>query len=144
MKCSLAKVLRGRPAIAYGAGEYFRRFCDRTVDLFEYLVDDVLADQSRNAIPIRAVESLGSEQREVCVFVFCRDIGPALLELDGYGFRWGENVFDARGFGDGSKPYGEYRILHSLEEIESAPEIELYQSNGARWTARKVLVRKKP
>jgi acetyltransferase-like isoleucine patch superfamily enzyme len=144
MKSSLAKVLRGRPAIAYGAGEYFRRFCDRTVDLFEYLVDDVLAGQSRDGIPIRAVASLGSEQREVCVFVFCRDIGPALLELDGYGFRWGENVFDARVFGDGSQPYGEYRILHSPEEIESAPEIELCQSNAARWTARKVLVRKKP
>jgi acetyltransferase-like isoleucine patch superfamily enzyme len=144
MKSSLARILEGRPAIAYGAGEYFSRFCNRSVEAFEYFVDDALVGQSRNGIPVRAVASLGSEQREVCVFLFCRDIGAALLALDGYGFRWRENVFDARVFGDGSQVYEEYRILHSLEQVESAPEIELHQGSGAHWSARRILFRKTP
>lgn len=144
MKSSLPGILKGRPAIAYGAGEYFSRFCDRTAEAFEYFVDDALVGQNRNGIPIRAVASLGSEQREVCVFLFCRDIGAALLALDGYGLRWRENVFDARVFGDGSQVYEDYRILRSVEEAESAAEIELHQGDGARWTAGKILVRKTP
>ncbi len=144
MKSSLATILDGRPAVAYGAGEYFGRFCDRTVESFEYFVDDTLVGQSRNGIPVRAVESLGSEQREVCVFLFCRDIGPALLTLDGYGMRWRENVFDARVFGDGSQVFEDYRILRSLDEVEAAPDIELHQSSGACWSMGKILVRKTP
>lgn len=142
MKSSLSTILEGRPAIAYGAGEYFSRFCERTVEAFEYLVDDALAGQVRNGVPVRAVASLGSEKREVCVFLFCRDLGAALLALDTYGFRWHENVFDARVFGDGSQVYEDYRILRSVEEIESAPEIELHQASGARWSAGKILIRK--
>ena len=144
MKSSLATILQGRPAIAYGAGEYFSRICDRMIDEFEYFVDDAFSGQSRNGLPVREVASLRSEQREVCVFLFCRDIGAALLALDEYGFHWGENAFDARVFGDGSQVYEDYRILHSLEEVELAPEIELHQGSGARWTARKILVRKTP
>jgi acetyltransferase-like isoleucine patch superfamily enzyme len=144
MKSSLPTILEGRPAIAYGAGEYFSRFCDRTAEAFEYFVDDALVGQSRNGIPVRAVASLGSEQREICVFLFCRDIGAALLALDDYGLRWRENVFDARVFGDGSPVYEDYRILRSLEQVESAPEIELHQGSGARWSVGKILVRKTP
>jgi acetyltransferase-like isoleucine patch superfamily enzyme len=144
MKSSLATILQGRSAIAYGAGEYFSRFCDRTIEVFEYLVDDAFAGQTRNGIPIRDVASLGSEHHDVCVFLFCREIGAALLELDDYGFHWGENAFDARVFGDGSHVYEDYRILHTPEQLESASEIELHQGSGARWTARKVLIRKTP
>src|ERR1700732_5423285 len=96
MKSSLATILQGRPAIAYGAGEYFSRICDRMIDEFEYFVDDAFSGQSRNGLPVRDVASLRSEHREVCVFLFCRDIGAALLALDEYGFHWGENAFDAR------------------------------------------------
>jgi acetyltransferase-like isoleucine patch superfamily enzyme len=142
MKSSLSTILQGRPAIAYGAGEYLSRFCGRTVEVFEYFVDDALVGQRRNGIPVRAVASLGSESREVCVFLFCRDIGAALLALDPYGLRWRENVFDARVFGDGSQFYEDYRILRSLEEVESAPEIELHLGSGARWNMGKILIRR--
>jgi acetyltransferase-like isoleucine patch superfamily enzyme len=144
MKSSLSAILEGRLAIAYGAGEYFNRFCDRTVEAFEYLVDDTLVGQTRNGVPVRPVASLGSEQREICVFLFCRDIGAALLALDGYGLRWRENVFDARVFGDGNQVYEDYRILRSPEEVESAPEIELHRADGASWRGGKILVRKTP
>jgi acetyltransferase-like isoleucine patch superfamily enzyme len=144
MKSSLVEILDGRPAIAYGAGEYFGRFCGRTAELFDYFLDDNLAGQNRNGIPIRPVASLASEQRQVCVFLFCRDIAPALLALDEHGFRWRENVFDARVFGDGSQIYDDYHILRSPEEVQAIPEVQLHQADGAQWTVRKILVRKRP
>jgi acetyltransferase-like isoleucine patch superfamily enzyme len=142
MKSSLAAILDGRPAIACGSPDYIGRFCDRSVAEFECVLDDSLAGQSWKGVPIRAVGSLAEERREVCVFLFGRDLGPMVLRLAAYGLRWGVNLFDARVFGDGVQEYDEYRVLAGPEEAADSPDVDLHQGVGAIWTGGRVVVRK--
>jgi acetyltransferase-like isoleucine patch superfamily enzyme len=139
----LEKLLDGRVAVACGAGEYFDRYCgERSAEVFEYFVDDALAGQSRKGIPIRPLESLREERRDVCVFVFARNAGAAVLRLDELGLRWGVDIFDARVFGDGSSLAVDYRVLRSREELDESPEIELHLGPGAHFECGRIVVQK--
>ena len=144
MTHSLKSLLAGRRAVAFGAGEYFGRYCDQSADAFAFLVDDSLAGRERSGRAILPVSALQAEGGDIVVFLFCRDFGAALLQLAPLGFSWGENVFDARWFGDGSHVGETYRVYASPEELAAAPDAEVYLAAGALWKSGKIVLRTLP
>ena len=144
MTRSLESVLAGRRAVAFGAGEYFGRYCDQSARAFAYLVDDDLAGGERSGRPIFPVSALQADGVDVVVFLFCRDFGAALLQLAPLGFTWGKNVFDARWFGDGSHFGEDYRIYASPEDLVNAPGVEIHLAEGATWKSGRIVVRTLP
>lgn len=141
MKSTLESVLAGRRAVAYGAGEYFGRYCSRSAAAFDYLVDDVLAGRERGGRPILPVSQLATDSDTAVVFLFCRDLGPALLRLAPMGFTWGKNLFDARWFGDGSHIDETYQVFSSLDALANTPGVHVHLASGAKWRSGIVILR---
>jgi acetyltransferase-like isoleucine patch superfamily enzyme len=128
--------------MACGSPEYIGRYCERTLDVFECILDDTQSGQTWKGVPIRSLDSLASEQREVCVFLFGRDLGPMVLALDALGLRWGENMHDARAFGDGSQEYDDYCVFEGPEDAAESKDVELHQASGAEWMGGRIVLRK--
>jgi len=144
MTPSLAKLLAGRQSVAFGAGEYFGRYCERSAEAFAYFVDDALAGGNLSGRAILPVSALRADVDKVVVFLFCRDYGSALLQLASLGFTWGKNVFDARWFGDGTHVGESYQVYASWEELAASSKAEVHLAAGAHWKSGRIVLRTLP
>lgn len=132
MHLSLKEILRGRPAVAFGAGESLDRAIRNSSVEFEYFVDERMKGDMKHGREIYGIDRLRQERREVVIFVFEKQIAHAIRTLKTLGFEWLQNVFDSRFFGLRARYFDRYEVLDDEEDVRRSDLIQVYSGSGCQ------------